>query len=134
MTKKWALPTRSASRATTTLGWCSWAAGLEHLPHAALAEPFEDDVLPQDEVVAAAEEDLVDLVGGEPAALQQFAGQGARLGEARLELARDLVELRRGQQRQLAERLDEAGDGVDEHGRGPHARRFVPARPQVFRL
>src|SRR4029079_19382422 len=54
---------------------------LEDCPHAALADALLDDVWAEDEIIGASLKDLVDLVGRQPAALHQLAGQPLRVGE-----------------------------------------------------
>ena len=66
---------------------------LEHLPHAALAEAFEENIRAKYEVAAAAMRYLIDLIGSDPAAFDQFLGQCPRLLKAHLKFARQLVEL-----------------------------------------
>src|SRR5262249_11625277 len=49
---------------------------LEDLAHAAFAKKLEDAVGAEDEIGAVALEDLIGLVGGEPAALDEDADEG----------------------------------------------------------
>src|SRR4051812_14740041 len=60
-------------------------AGLEDLPHAALAERVEQHVGAEHELGGPALEDLFALVGGQPGALHQFADELGRLRDAALE-------------------------------------------------
>jgi hypothetical protein len=94
-------------------------AGLEHLTHAALAEWLQQDVGTQEEFPGPAARHLVDLVGREPTALQQGAGQGVQVDRVAV-LGRQLIELIRGKQRAFAEGLDELPDRVAIR-RGPSA-------------
>src|SRR5271165_985304 len=96
--------------------------GLEDLAGSSLAQTLQDDVGPQDQAAAAVLEELVDLIGRQPATLQELAGQGARLGEADLKLAGRLFELVPLQNRGLAEGVDQI-DGSNDR---PDKRR-VPA-------
>ena len=61
-------------------------AGLEDLPHAPFAEPFREHERPQDQPAALALENLIDLEGREPAALEQLLRHLARLAQTVLEL------------------------------------------------
>ena len=60
-------------------------AGLEDLAHAALAQPLQQDVRAQEKILASPLEELVGLVGSEPASLDQLPGERFRVGEAGLE-------------------------------------------------
>jgi hypothetical protein len=64
-------------------------------------------------------EQLVNLVGGEPAAPQQFARQRLRISKPPLEIATDLVELRRFQQAMAPECIDEIDGGGQRHDEEP---------------
>ena len=57
-----------------------------------VAGPFEQDEVSLKQVAAAVFEQLVDLIGSQPVALEQFSGQGARVGKARGEIAGQLVQ------------------------------------------
>jgi hypothetical protein len=65
-------------------------ARLEDLPHAAFAQPLQNDVGTQDQVLAVPQEELVGLIRGEPTPLHELPGQGFRVGEAGLETAGNL--------------------------------------------
>ena len=91
-------------------------AGFEDQAHAAFAQPFQQYVRAQDQVAAPSLENLVDLIGTEPAALQQLFGQGMRFLEAPLEIAGQLVPLRRIEQATLAKQLNEGSDRVPHSG------------------
>src|SRR5262249_22820631 len=60
-------------------------------------------------------EQLVDLVGRQPAAADQLAGQVARLGEASQQGARQLVALLPFEQRALTEGLRESAAARERH-------------------
>ena len=51
-------------------------AGLEHLSHAAFAQAFQQQVRSQHQLGAAPLENMVGLVGGQPAALHQLLSEG----------------------------------------------------------
>ena len=53
--------------------------GLEDLAGAALAEAFDQDIRTQQQTLTVVEKKLIDLVRGQPAALEQVAGQRPRL-------------------------------------------------------
>ena len=57
-------------------------AGLEDLPHAALAKPIEQQVRPQHQLGSMPLEQLIGLIRSDPTAFHQFAGHGARIGIA----------------------------------------------------
>ena len=90
-------------------------AGLEDLRHAAFAKPFQQDIGTQDQLLTLALEDLVQLVGSHPAALDQLAGQSARLGKAGREAARQLVLLRRPQQAVTGNLIHQACNRINGH-------------------
>jgi hypothetical protein len=90
-------------------------ASLEHLAHAALAEPFEQKVLSQDELVGVSAEDLVDLMGREPAARQKFPGEGAGIGEATAQ-SRQFRRLSGFEQSVGEDGLDQVRDSRSGHG------------------
>ena len=79
------------------------------------AKLFEEEVGTQEEFVAAPEEQLIDLVGSQPVALHQLAGQGLRVGEASEQGRRQLTKLSRFQQAVRLEGVEESGDGIDCH-------------------
>src|SRR5262245_66508716 len=54
--------------------------GLEDLAHPALADAFEQEVGTHDQLRTLAAEELIDLVSGEPATLQQHLGENPRVG------------------------------------------------------
>ena len=54
---------------------------LEDLPHPTFAQPLQEDVRTENEVLAFAVQQLISLVGREPTALDQFAGKGFWIGE-----------------------------------------------------
>ncbi len=89
-------------------------ARFEDLPHAALADPFQDEVLPQDQLVSFSLEKLVDLVRRQPVALEQFPGQGAGIGEARDGLGQ-LAELVGVEDSGLAQGVQEGCGGLNQH-------------------
>jgi hypothetical protein len=91
-------------------------ARLEDLAEHVVAEPFEDDVGRQDELIAGTLEEHVDLVGGEPLAFEQRAGEGAGIAASRQELLGNVVLLRRRQELAQAERVDQIGCRIDRHG------------------
>src|SRR5208283_494017 len=91
-------------------------AGLEDQSHAALAEPFQDNIGTQQQVRAAPLKQLIDLVRGQPAAPNQFAGKGACIGALPLEGANQLIELCRLQESVLLEGIDKTGNGTNGHG------------------
>jgi hypothetical protein len=95
-------------------------AGLEDLAHAAGAQPCEEDIRPQHQVLAAALEQLVDLVGGEPIAVDQLLGQGARLGKVGLTGAADFFQLPRLQNPALAKGRHQVGNGGQGGGNVAH--------------
>ena len=83
--------------------------GLEDLAHAAFAEPFQQDVTAQHQLGPLAQDQLIDLEGRQPAALDQVLGQClgiAELGRPR----RELVHALRLQQAVQAKRLDQVRD------------------------
>ena len=59
--------------------------GLEDLPHAAGAEPFQDEEWTEDEIVAVAAKELIGLIRRDRAGIDELQGQGigvwARLGQ-----------------------------------------------------
>jgi hypothetical protein len=87
---------------------------LENLPHAALAEPFQQDVLSEQQAQAAILEELVDLIRRQPAALQEIFCQQLRVGKATLQ-ARDFLQVRRWQAAALMERVNQGSDRVNGH-------------------
>src|SRR5262249_35156942 len=98
--------------------------GLEHLPGAPFAETLQDDVRAQEQVLAAPEQQLIDLIGSEPAPLQQFLAQRPWVREAPLSLSlHEFTQLRRthewyfpqgGQHgRHVGKRRDSFGARVD---------------------
>ena len=110
---------RSASRSlrmtlrATTRSRFRWRA-LKTCAHAALAQPLQQDVGTQDQFLAAALEELVDLVGGQPAAVDELAGQGPRFGRLPRELAGQFVELGGFQEAEPPQGVHELGGG--NHG------------------
>jgi hypothetical protein len=54
------------------------------VPHAAFAQPVQNTVGTQEKIVATPLEKLIRLIGGEPAALDQIAGQDTGIGELRV--------------------------------------------------
>jgi hypothetical protein len=90
-------------------------AGLEDGAHATFAQAVEEDIRPKQEVAAAILEQVIGLVGGEPATLQQLAGQRFRLGEAIQEGGGHLVELGGLQEAVPAQDIDQAGSGGKRH-------------------
>src|SRR5204863_8374917 len=76
--------------------------GPEDRAEAALDEPVENVVAADDEVVGLAQEDLVDLEDGEPAALDERLGERTGLGAAAIGEAHDLVQLVAFEQRVVA--------------------------------
>ena len=89
-------------------------AGLEDLAHAALAEPLQQDIGAEKKFLAAALEELVGLVGGQPVAADQLAGQGFGIGKARLQ-RRQFVQLRRLQQPVLSQGVHQGHGRNDGH-------------------
>ena len=88
---------------------------LEHLPHAARAEPLQEHIRPQNEVGPAAEEELVDLECGQPPAAEEFAGQLARLPAARRHVAPQLAGLLRLEHASAVQRFNQTGRTRDGH-------------------
>ena len=89
-------------------------AGLEDLAHAALAEAFQDAILAEHQVGALPLEDLVGLIGRQPAFLDQRLRQCAGVVGALL-LALDDSELFRLQEPLLADGVYKSWDRVDRH-------------------
>ena len=57
-------------------------AGLEDLAHAPFPQPFQQHVVTKQEFLAPLLQELIDLIGGEPTAAEQLAGQRLRVGKA----------------------------------------------------
>ena len=88
----------------------------EHLAGPAFAEAVEEDVRRQTEFRPSPVEELIDLIGREPAAPSRaLARPRGSLSGARLRLER--FELGWFEQPQLGQRSDQEGYGVDGHGR-----------------
>jgi hypothetical protein len=68
-------------------------ARLENQAHTAFAQPFEQDVGAQQQLLSLALQQLIDLIGRQPASLQELGGEGARLSKAMLEVGRDFFNL-----------------------------------------
>jgi hypothetical protein len=60
-------------------------AGFEDLAHAALAYPFQQDIRPQDKLLAFSRKQMVSLVRGEPASFNQLTSECLWVREASLE-------------------------------------------------
>ncbi|OAI49987.1 hypothetical protein AYO44_06030 [Planctomycetaceae bacterium SCGC AG-212-F19] len=58
-------------------------AGFEHHGRPAFAEPLQHHIRSQYKFVAATEQQLVDLIGSQPVALEKLAGQAVRFGKTR---------------------------------------------------
>ena len=63
--------------------------GLEDLPHAAFAEPLQECIRAEDKLMCLTLKNVVGLVGGDPAALEQLARQRLGLGETSLQELND---------------------------------------------
>ena len=50
-------------------------AGLENLTHAAFAQSFQQDIRSQDKLLASPQEQLIGLVGSEPASFNQLTSE-----------------------------------------------------------
>src|SRR5262249_39678640 len=87
-------------------------AGLENGTHAALAETFEQHIRAEQQLVALALQELVDLKGCQPAALHEVPGQAAWIGILQ---SCTLLHLGRLQQPELADGVHKAGGGRDRH-------------------
>jgi hypothetical protein len=90
--------------------------GLVHLAHASGAQPFEQDVGTEDQFLAAVLEQLVDLVRRQPAAVDQFFRQAARVAELVLQFPADDLELLGFEQLVLAQGIDQIGGRGERHG------------------
>ena len=90
-------------------------AGLENVAHAALAETVEKHIWPQHQRGRLPLEQLLALVGGQPAALHQALHQGLGVGLPLLEPA-ELELLGRLQQRELDQCPDQIVGGIGRHG------------------
>src|SRR5262245_13251323 len=77
---------------------------LEHLAGPAFTETFQQEIRSQHEVGASPLEKLIRLIGGQPTALKQVAGQAARVGETSLQIGQDeLIALRQVEESGLAD-------------------------------
>ena len=94
-------------------------AGLEHLAHRPFAQPLQEDVRPQNKLLAASLEQLVGLVGREPVAADEFFGEGLRLGETRSEVEVHLGQLAGIQQTELAKGVHQGVGRGGCHGLRP---------------
>ena len=100
--------------------------GLEDLAHHAFAQPFQDQVRLEHQLAGLAGEDLVDLVGAEPFAFDQFARQRLHVGETRRQRLLQLVELTEVEELIPLEDLDERGDGRRGHRRRLSSEKLRP--------
>src|SRR5262249_31975042 len=87
---------------------------------AAFAEALQEDILAELQIGTAAEEQLVHLVGGQPAAANQLARQPDRVGEARLQSIEHLALLCFLQKLHAGETLDQIPHVGDRHYLIPH--------------
>ncbi len=88
---------------------------LEHGPHTALPEPFEQDVGTQQELLALFLRELIDLVRRQPAAFQEFLRQVSGAGKTSKQVLGQLIELGAVQELMLADGMHKAIGRSDRH-------------------
>src|SRR5262249_8674552 len=88
---------------------------LVDLSHTALAEPFQQDIRAEHQILAVALKQLIDLIRRKPAALQQIAGQRLRITESPFQLTIHFLKLGSVEQCQFGEAVDQGGDRSDGH-------------------
>src|SRR5947209_1305566 len=92
-------------------------AGLKDLAHAALPEPFLNDVAAEHQVAYATLEQVIDLVNRQPAAAHEVAGQCFRFGKTTLHAARQFPGLGRLQELVVQDQLRQHRWRVDSHSK-----------------
>jgi hypothetical protein len=97
-------------------------AGLEDLAHAALAQPLQQDVAAQDQLLPSALEEEVGLVRGQPVAPKQLAGESLRVWEVGLQGAGHFLLLGRLEEPELAQGVYEGSVGGGGHAGDPDKR------------
>src|SRR6516162_4887924 len=103
-------------------------AGFEDLPHAPFADAFQKDERAEDQSAPVAFDDLIDLIGRQPIAPQQFLGELARIADARLEPLQ-LVTLLGIQKLSSEHAVHKFGDRCDRHDSGESLDVSVPGSP-----
>ena len=95
----------------------SCAAGLENLAHAAFAQDFQQDVRPDDKVLARMLQQLTDLILRQPVLALQILGNRGQVWIADREILHR-NQLRIVQQIGFAQLVDQGGERCDGHGDG----------------